>query len=383
MHFEYATASRIVFGPGSIKELAPAAASFGKRALFVRGKSGERTAQAVERLKMAGVEVRELAVSGEPTVEVVLRGLDQARVERCELVIGVGGGSVIDTGKAVAVLLANPGDIFDYLEVVGKGAPLKQPSAPYIAAPTTGGTGTEVTRNAVIAVSEKRVKVSLRSPTMLPKIAIIDPELTYGLPREVTATSGLDALTQLIEPFLSNAANPMTDAICREGIRRAARSLRKAYESDDHAAREDMSLAAMFSGMALANAKLGAAHGFAGPIGGMFAAPHGGICARLLPLVMETNYYAIDDREQDSPVLPRFKEVAQMLTGSANATAKEGVRWLHELCSDLKVQPLGAYGVTAADFPAIIEAAKKSSSMKGNPIALSDSELKSIMEQAV
>lgn len=383
MHFEFATATRIVFGPGSIQELASAARSLGSRALFVEGSSAARTAGPIQGLKEQGLAISEFHVTGEPTVESVLAGVEQARSQRCDMVIGMGGGSVVDTGKAIAALLTNPGDIYDYLEVVGKGGPLTITAAPCIAIPTTGGTGAEVTRNAVLAVKEKRVKVSLRSPSMLPRLALVDPELTYGLPPQVTATSGLDALTQLIEPFLSNAANPMTDALCREGIRRVAGSLRRAYKSDDHAAREDMSLAALFGGMALANAKLGAAHGFAGPIGGMFPAPHGAICARLLPVVMETNLHAIQERAPELPVLSRFTEVSRMLTGDHDALAEDSIRWLHNLCADLKIPPLSSYGVTAADFPAIIAPSKVASSMKGNPITLTDEELTGIMKAAL
>ena len=203
-----------------------------------------------------------------------------------------------------------------------------------------------------------------------------------ALPPKVTATSGLDALTQLIEPFLSNASNPMTDAVCRDGIRRAARSLRRAYEVGDPSAREDMSLAALFGGMALANAKLGAAHGFAGPIGGMFPAPHGAICARLLPLVMESNLHAIQDRAPGLPVLERFTEVSRLLTDIPDASAEDGIRWLHQLCADLKIPSLGSYGVSAADFPAIVSQSRKASSMKGNPIELTDAELTSILDRA-
>ena len=208
MRFEFATAARILFGPGSVSELAPAARSFGTRALLVAGRSARHSAPAMEQLAAQAVTVSEYRISGEPTVQSVLSGVDQARSQGTELVIGIGGGSVIDTGKAIAALLANPGDIYDYLEVVGKGRPLPAPSLPFIAVPTTGGTGTEVTRNAVLAVQERRVKVSLRSPSMLPRLALVDPELTYGLPPQVTATSGLDALTQLIEPFLSQRRQP-------------------------------------------------------------------------------------------------------------------------------------------------------------------------------
>ena len=383
MHFEFATATRIIFGPGSIKELAPAAHSLGTHALFVQGLSGARTEKPIAELKSAGVSITAFHVKGEPSVESVMAGVERARSEKCDVIVGMGGGSVVDTGKAIAGLLTNPGDIYDYLEVVGKGGPLTKAAAPFIAVPTTAGTGAEVTRNAVLSVKERRVKVSLRSASMLPRLAIIDPELTYGLPRPVTATSGLDALTQLIEPFLSNAANPITDSVCRDGIRRVAGSLRLAYEADDHSARENMCIAALFGGMALANAKLGAAHGFAGPIGGMFPAPHGAICARLLPLVMETNLLAIQDRSPDLPVLSRFTEVSRLLTGNPDAFAEDGIRWLQQLCADLQIPPLSAYGISASDFPAIIAQSRKASSMKGNPIELTEEELNGIMQRAV
>ncbi len=384
MRFEFATATRIVFGEGSVKELAPAARSFGERALVVLGKSGLRIAGLTGQLKKEGLAISLFHVSGEPTVETVLSGLEQARNEHCDLVIGIGGGSVIDAGKAIAGLMPNPGQIYDYLEVVGKGKPLTNSSAPYIAIPTTAGTGSEVTRNAVITVTDQRVKVSLRSPLMLPRVAIVDPELAYNLPPEITASTGLDALTQLIEPFLSNAANPMTDAFCREGLRRAARSLRRAYENgNDPHARQDMALASLFGGMALANAKLGAVHGFAGPIGGMFPAPHGAICARLLPLVVEMNLQAIRDRAAQRPDLERFTEMSRLLTSDPNCRAEDGIRWLHDLCAALNVPPLATYGITKSDFSEIIAQAKKASSMKGNPIELMDGELNRIMELAL
>jgi alcohol dehydrogenase class IV len=384
LRFEFATATRIVFGRGRVKELAPAAKSFGERALIVGGKSGPRVPGLIEQLREEGVSTSEFHVSGEPTVAVILSGLEQARAEHCDLVIGVGGGSVIDSGKAIAGLLTNPGQIYDYLEVVGKGKPLIDPSAPYIAIPTTAGTGSEVTRNAVLTVTDQKVKVSLRSPLLLPRLAIVDPELSYNLPPEITAASGLDALTQLIEPFLSNASNPMTDAICREGIRYVSRSLRQAYEhGDDPQAREDMSIASLFGGMALANAKLGAVHGFAGPIGGMFHAPHGAVCARLLPLVVEMNLNAMQDRAAQQPTLERFTEMSRLLTGDQDAHAEDGIKWLYELCSALKVPPLASYGVTTSDFPEIITQAKRASSMKGNPIELTDHELSRIMDLAL
>ena len=390
MNFEFATAARIIFGAGKLREVGPMARELGRRAFVVTGSSPERAKPLLVALASGGIEHVVLPVADEPTTEVVQRGTQSAREKHCDLVIGFGGGSAIDTGKAVAALLTNGGDLLDYLEVIGKGKPLAKPSAPYVAIPTTAGTGSEVTRNAVLGSPDHRVKVSLRSPLMLPRVALVDPELTYDLPCEVTASTGLDALTQLIEAFVSNRANPMTDALCREGIRRAAHSLRRAYETADDppspelrrasaSAREDMSLASLFSGLALANAGLGAVHGFAAPIGGMFHAPHGAVCATLLPHVMEVNLRV--GRSRRIATLQRFDEVARMLTGNNGATADEGVAWVRETCCALKIPPLSKYGVTAADFPVLVEKAAAASSMRGNPIALTPDELREILER--
>jgi alcohol dehydrogenase class IV len=384
MRFEFATSTRIIFGPGTLREAGPVAASMGRRALVVVGCKAGYAAPLFDRLDEAGIEHVTYCVEGEPTVEAALKGVDRARAERCDLVIGFGGGSAIDTGKAVSALLTNPGDPLDYLEVIGRGQALSQPAAPYMAIPTTAGTGAEVTRNAVLAVAEHRVKVSLRSPLILPRVALVDPDLTHSVPPQVTAYTGLDALTQVIEPFVSVKANPLTDAICREGIQRAGRSLRRAYnDGSDAAAREDMALAALFGGLALANAALGAVHGFAGPFGGMFDAPHGAVCAALLPHVMAANVAALRTRQPESSALRRYDEVARLLTGNEAATAADGAVWVGELCAALSVPGLASYGAAQADFPALIEKAARSSSMKGNPILLTTDELEGILERAL
>ena len=236
----------------------------------------------------------------------------------------------------------------------------------------------------MLASPEHKVKVSLRSPMMLPKVALVDPLLTLDLPPAFTAATGMDALSQLIEPFVSIRANPMTDALCREGIRRVARSLRKAYEDgNDASAREDMSLAALFGGMALANAGLGAVHGFAAPIGGMFAAPHGAVCARLLPAVIEANVKALREREPNSTALKRYNEVAQWLIGNSKATAFDAAMWLRELSSALKIQPFAAYGMREADVPEVVRNAMAASSMQANPIKLTEQELSGILREAL
>jgi alcohol dehydrogenase class IV len=385
MRFEFATAGRIWFGPGSVQELGPVIRAWGTRALVVTGRSPARAAVLDSVLASAGIEHARFAVAGEPTTDAVRQGAKQACDESCDVVIGLGGGSAIDAAKAIAALATNPGDLAAYLEVVGDGKPITRPPLPCVAIPTTAGTGAEVTRNAVLASVVHRVKISMRSPLMLPRLAVVDPELTVGLPPAITAATGLDALTQLIEPYVSVKANPMTDGFCIEGLRRVARSLRRAYEQgDDLAAREDMALASLFSGLALANAGLGAVHGFAGPIGGMFpATPHGAVCAGLLPHVMEVNVRALQQRVPNHAVLARYDEIGRILTGNPQAEAIDGICWIRDLCRDTGIPPLHGYGMDQKDLPVLIEKAARASSMKGNPVLLTPIELTEILEKAL
>jgi alcohol dehydrogenase class IV len=385
MRFEFATATRIIFGPGTLREVGILAKEFGRCALVVTGRDPSRAKQLTALLNEYGVSLLLFAVPGEPELETVQRGVAIAEQEQCDLVISFGGGSALDTGKAIAAMLTNRGEALDYLEVIGHAKPLANPSAPFIAIPTTAGTGSEVTRNAVLASPQHRVKVSLRSPFMLPKIALIDPELTYDLPPSITASTGLDALTQLIEPYVSSRANPLTDAICVDGLRRAARSLRVAFEKGPKAisARKDMAAASLFGGMALANAGLGAVHGFAGPIGGMFPAPHGAICAALLPHVLGANLRALRQREPNNPAISRYEAVARLLTGESKASADTGVEWVRKLVVDLQIPPLRTYNITREHTSELVEKAAKASSMKANPIVLTDDELAHILENAL
>ncbi len=382
--FEFATAGRIVFGAGKVAELPKAATAMGARAFVITGADSDRIDAIISQLRQANLALTLASVTGEPSVDDIQEKIVLARANGCNVIIAIGGGSAIDTGKAVGVLLTNPGDPLDYLEVVGLGKPLREPSAPVIALPTTAGTGAEVTRNAVLAVPAHHVKVSLRSPTMLPRLALVDPELTYSMPPAVTASTGLDALTQCIEPFVSNQANPLTDSFARTGIRAAAQSLRRAYHAPgDLASRTDMALASLCGGLALANAKLGAVHGFAGVLGGMFPVPHGIACARLLPFVFAANVAALHARTPDSHLLDRFDEVGRLLTGSSSAKVADAVAWIDALCAELNVAPLGAFGLQPSDFPDIIAKAKPASSMQGNPIVLNDEELMGILASAL
>jgi alcohol dehydrogenase class IV len=384
MSFEFATATRIVFGNGAFREITLAAKSWGRRPLVVAGGASEQADRLKKDLAAARLESFTLAVEGEPTLALVAQGLELARGEQCDMVIALGGGSAIDAGKAIAGLLTNPGDLMDYLEVVGKGQALANPAAPFVAVPTTAGTGAEVTRNAVLGVPERQVKVSLRSSWLLPRLAVVDPELTLGLPPGVTARTGLDALTQLIEACVSVRSNPITDGFCVQGVLLVARSLRRAFHyGQELEARRDMSLAALLSGLALANAGLGVIHGFAAPLGGRFAAPHGAICAAILPHGMEINLRALRARAPQSEALRRYQDVARLLTGRGDATAEDGITWAREICRELEIPPLQAYGVGEQDVPALVAEAAKASSMKGNPVALTQEELSEVLTKAV
>jgi alcohol dehydrogenase class IV len=378
MRFQFATATRIVFGEGVSSTLPELVRSFGTRPLVVTGASAERVSAIV-----AALSAETFAVPGEPTVDLVREGARRAQQAACGVVIAIGGGSAIDAGKAIAALATNGGEPLDFLEVVGKGRAITVPPLPMIAVPTTAGTGSEVTRNAVLGSPDHGIKASLRSPLMLPRVALVDPELTYALPPAVTASTGLDALTQLIEPYVSVRANPLTDAICAEGIRYAAPALRRAYrDGADREARRDMALASLFGGLALANSGLGVVHGFASPLGGSWKAPHGALCAALLPHGMTANVAALRSRAPQHPALERYTAIARLLTGRSDATAEDGVDRVRALCADLNIPPLRAWGITEADLPGVVEEAARASSMQANPLQLSADELLAVVTAA-
>ena len=385
MQFEFASAARIIFGDGSAEQLPQLARAMGSHALLVCDSfQPDAVSRLIDALPSAGLRLTHFSVSGEPTVEVVDEAKAIAEAARCDLVISIGGGSVIDTGKASAALIPNEGAVLDYLEVIGAGKKLAADPLPFIALPTTAGTGAEVSKNAVLGSKAKRVKVSLRDNRMLADIALVDPQLTHTAPPAVTASTGMDALTQVLEPFVSHLANPLTDGMCTEGLRRAGRSLRTAYaEPDNAAARRDMALTSLLGGLALANAKLGAVHGFAGVLGGMYDAPHGAICAALLPPVMQANIAALQAREPENPALKRYEYAGQFLLFDRSATAQDAMDWISETSRIFSIPGLGAYGLREEDFDEIVAKSSVSSSMKGNPIALTADELKAILQAAL
>lgn len=360
--FEFATARRIVFGRGVVAELPALVASLGSKVLLVTGSDPER--------HPAPPHEACIRVTREPTVDDVTAGAALARQTGADVVVAIGGGSVIDAGKAIAAIAVQPADLMSYIEVIGESKPLDVPSLPFVAVPTTAGTGAEATRNAVIASETHRVKASLRHASMLPAVALIDPALACGLPAAVTAASGMDALTQCLEAYVCSRAQPMTDALCAEGIRRAARSLERVYsDGTDLDAREDMAICALHSGIALANAGLGAVHGFAAPLGGMFHAPHGAVCAALLAPVWAANAKRVVSRE-------KFDQVDAWLGGNA-------VRWLRDMTTRLGIPKLSAWGVSESDLDEIARKAAAASSMKANPVTLTHDEMVAVLREAL
>jgi alcohol dehydrogenase class IV len=381
MAFEFATAGRIMAGPGRAAELPQVLAGLGSRVLVCTGADPARHAGLLAGLELPAAV---FAVAAEPTVDLARAGAAAAREHGADVVAAIGGGSVIDLAKAVAMLLGNGGDPLDYLEVVGAGQKITQPAVPLLAVPTTAGTGAEVTANAVLASPAHGVKASLRSPLMIPRVALVDPELTVSCPPPVTAASGLDALTQCLEPFVSPRANPLTDGLAREGLRRAAAGLRAAYaDGRDLRARADMAMCSLLGGIALANAKLGAVHGLAGVIGGTADVPHGVACAALLAPVIEANVTALRSGPPGRPALDRYAEAARLLTGRPAATIEDGLAWIRETVTLLAVPGLAGFGLRPDQADGVAAKAARSSSMQGNPVALSDAGLRAIVLQAL
>jgi alcohol dehydrogenase class IV len=381
MRFEFATAQRIIFGRGVLSEVMTLIEGRGQRPMIVTGRDGSRSQSLLDLIRSRGYQSISHSIAEEPSIEAIRTAALRARTENIDFIIAFGGGSVLDAGKAIAALAANEGDPLDYFEVIGQGRALIQRPLPCIAIPTTAGTGSEVTRNAVLTSLEHGLKVSLRHEWMLPAVALIDPELTLSVPPPITASTGLDALTQLIEPYLSIKANPMTDALCLEGIRRAVRSLQRAWEcGDDLDAREDMALASLLGGMALANAGLGAVHGLAAPLGGAAPVPHGVACAALLPLVLGAN---LKSMHAGDSALIKFKTLAGLLTGDPFAEPKDGVRWTKALVEKLQIPRLREFGLKEADLEAIAEKGMAASSMKANPVKLDRETLIRLLRMAL
>lgn len=384
VRFDLAVPADVRFGAGRGSEVPAALAALGaSRVLVVTGRTTSRADAMRSGLTEAGLASIAYGIEAEPSIERVRDAVAVAAEAGCDAVLGFGGGSALDVAKAVAVLATSGTDPIDHLEVIGAGRPIERPGLPCVAVPTTAGTGSEVTRNSVL--SGDGVKASLRSPLMLPKVAVVDPDLLAGVPQQTIAASGMDALSQLIEPLLSRRANPLTDALARDGIRRSARSLRRAYEEgmQDPSVRDDLALASLFSGICLANSGLGVVHGIAAAAGARLSAPHGAVCAAVLAAAMEINLRALRDRARDHPALSRMGEVATLLTGRSDASPEQAITWLEDLTTALSVPGLASYRLDPDGIDAVVTAAQKASSMRGNPIELSDDEVGEILTRSL
>jgi alcohol dehydrogenase class IV len=384
LQFQLTVPTDIRFGAGRASEIPDALAGLGaSRVLVVTGRSTSRADGVRAALTEADISSMVFQVAAEPSIERVRTAVELLAETGCDAVLGFGGGSALDVAKAAAVLATSGKDPLEHLEVIGAGRPIESPGLPCVAVPTTAGTGSEVTRNSVL--SGGGVKASLRSPLLMPRVALVDPDLLVGIPRPTVAASGMDALSQLIEPLLSQRANPFTDALAREGIRRSARSLRRAYQEgmEDAGVREDLALASLFSGMCLANSGLGAVHGLAAAAGARLSAPHGAVCAAVLAAAMEINLQALHDRAPEHPALHRMVELATVLTGRPEATPEDAIAWLQDLTAALTIPGLASYGLDEAGIEAVVAAAQKASSMRGNPIELRDEEVGEIVARSL
>lgn len=382
--FSFSSPRQIIFGPGKLSSLLGLLAHYGPKVLLVGSASGRHFQKIEQFLQDAKKVWQNCPIHGEPSIT----SIDEIQKTLVgfvpDLVIAIGGGSVIDTAKVLAALTTNPGNLLDYLEVVGKGQPLQNRSVPLIAIPTTAGTGSEVTRNAVLGVPEKKVKVSLRSPFIQTEIALIDPELTLSIPPETTIFSGMDAFTQVIEPYVSLKANRFTDMLCLDAIHTAVNALPGVYQNgQDLHYRTEMSWVSLLSGLCLANAGLGAVHGFAAVIGGMFHAAHGAVCASLLPFVIQGNLAALKKRgEKESSYYQRYINIFKIVAGKENVSIQEGLEWFIQLVHKFHIPCLKDFGIRRDDFLGIIRQAKNASSMKANPVVLDEEELLAILDNA-
>jgi alcohol dehydrogenase class IV len=359
MRYEFVSVPRVVFGRGEAGRVREIVGGLGSRALVVHNGPVPGFVE--------GVMVRQ---RGEPRVGDVDGAVEVARAEGCDVVVGVGGGSAIDVAKAAAGLVTNGGSAADYMEVVGKGLKITRPALPWVAVPVTAGTGAEVTRNAVVGMPERKFKASIRSEHLMARVAVVDPELGVGVSRDVTAASGMDALCQCIEAYVSKGATPMTDGVAMEGVRLARRWLKRAVEQgEDVAAREGMAQAALMSGVALTNAGLGAVHGFAAPLGANFPVPHGVVCAALLVGLMRANMEEAS-RVGKGDVVGRYERIG-------------GVGWVEELVGDMGIPKLREFGMGQGDAAEMVELAKRASSMRFNPVELPDEVLMRVLGEAI
>ncbi|NIY92951.1 iron-containing alcohol dehydrogenase [Vibrio diazotrophicus] len=378
--FQFMTSSRIIFGEGALENSLSLIKQFGYSVLLVSGKQSERARPIIDYLNQQKLRYQHVSISGEPNITMVEETAIIGRRFSPNLVVAIGGGSVLDMGKALAAIIPNQGNVYDYVEVLGRCVPLKTKPLPMIAIPTTASTGSEVTRKAVLKSGQDKVKVSLRSPDMIPDVAIVDPTLTYGTEPLISGRGAMETFTHLMESYVCGEPNPLTDMVCEEGMRKLARAVLPACLQDDKTARADLSFAAMLGGMASTNAKLGAAHGLASALCGKLEAPHSVITARLSPYVMLENVNAARLAGRND-ILLRYKHLAELLIGNNQAKIEDGVAWIEDMLDRLGLPLLSSFGVCNTSFDKVAQDALQSNSIKGNPIPLTKERLVYILNQ--
>ncbi|MFX1284988.1 MAG: iron-containing alcohol dehydrogenase [Promethearchaeota archaeon] len=388
MEFEFLPTPRIFFGPKQFHNIGTLVKEFGARLFVVASGSALNSPETRETFTVSIVkqEIRfeTYLIRGEPTIETIDLGVQKAKEFKADCFLAIGGGSTIDACKAIAGLYTNGGSARDYMEVIGKGATIIKPPLPIIAVPTTAGTGSEVTKNAVILAEQEEFKASIRSPFLIPKIAIVDPRLMLTVPQSVTATCGMDALTQLIEAYTSNKSQPLTDSWALLGIKKASKFLLTCYRNGQSLeARENMALASLLSGICLANAGLGAVHGFASPMGGL-KIPHGVICAALLAPTIEANIKQLTMMDPKNKTLVKYAKLGEIVSEKTYPSITDAhdalVDYLKSLTKELNVPTLSEFSLTDSIVQIIVEKAKKSSSMGYNPIELKKEVLIDILQ---
>lgn len=381
--FDFSTVEQIHFGRGAMVHLADYINPGAGPVLVVTGRFNASSNPVSILLKEKQIEFLHVELHGEPDSGLLDNEVEKAKKAGVNLVVAMGGGSVLDAGKALAMLIANGGKAIDYAEVVGNGKKIEKKSISLIAIPTTAGTGSEVTKNAVVIFREKRAKTSIRHPLMLPQAAIIDPENMLTVPPDITASTGMDALTQVLEAYLSSRSNILVDSLCEKALPLALNALPAAYETGtDIIARESMAYVSLVGGLALANAGLGAVHGFAAAIGGLFDVPHGIICACFLPVVFEANYQTILKKNPAHPVLDKYRWFAG-LCGADNGEVAKAIDTLYDLRFQLNIPGMRKFGMDRSMMGEIAQLAAKTSSMKGNPVELTQEQLMEIFVKCV
>ncbi|KRW96629.1 iron-containing alcohol dehydrogenase [Paracoccus sp. MKU1] len=373
--FAFALPGRVIFGRGEAQKAPALIRAHGRRGVLVHGADPARATWLLDALRAEGAELLTVACGAEPTLPMLEAALAETKGFGADWVAALGGGAALDLGKALAALIPAPGGIMDHLEVVGRGLPLAVPPLPYVALPTTAGTGAEATRNAVIGLPEHGRKVSIRDERMLPRLAIVDPALTDHCPRAVTLASGLDALAQVIEPYVSARATPFTDALTRPAIAPGLRALVRLMQAEDPQARDRMAWVSLSGGIALANGGLGAVHGLAGVIGGVTPAAHGAICGALLGPVLAMN-------RTHAPDPARLHEVCGEIADVLGCAAAEAPRRLAGWAREAGLPGLTGQGLDPARHQAVAEASLASSSMKGNPFAATIPQLREVLREA-